>query len=288
MQKIKILDALSKPGRDGSINDDCFGSNDHCVFVIDGATGLADQPVMQDNQSDAAWFARFAAEHFRLQVGAESELRSVIADLSHQARGRFWSAAGGHVERYAWPSASFAMLRIHEQDLEVCGLGDCSVYFQPEGQEVETWSPLPLFSDYESRLAANHMAESSGFNRSGSLLDDQKTLQDLRTIRALQNTIQSGVWTLGLVPEAADHVARHAVPFQKSVRALICSDGFSALVDTYQMYEPETLLTAAGDVGLEALYSELRTIERETDPNGQKFPRYKQSDDATAVLVEIS
>lgn len=288
MRNIRILDAVSKPGRDDSINDDCFGSNDHCVFVIDGATGLSDQPVMQDNESDAAWFARFAAEHFKRHVDGQTELRPVIADLSHQARGRFWSAAGGQIERYAWPSASFAMLRLHENGLEFCGLGDCSLCFRSEGGEIETWSPLPHFSDYESRLAASHMAKSSGFSNSGSLLDNQKTLQDLRTIRALQNTIQSNVWTLGLVPEAADHLARHVLPFQKSIRALICSDGFSALIDTYRTHEPTALLTSAEDAGLESLYSELRMIERETDPDGKKYPRYKQSDDATAVLVEIS
>lgn len=288
MRSLRILDALSKPGREDGINDDCYGSNETGVYVIDGATGLSDRPVMRDCRSDAAWFARFAADHFGRHATAGTDLRAVVADLCHQARGQFWSAAADQVERYAWPSASFAMMRLGEAGLEFFGLGDCSLYFRQEGSAVDSWSPLPQFSDYESRLAAGHMAGSSGFNRSGSLLDDQKTLQDLRTIRALQNTVQSGIWTLGLVPEAADHIARHALPMDRPFRALLCSDGFSALVDTYRAHSPGTLLEAAEESGLDALYGELRTIERESDPDAKKFPRYKQSDDATAVLVEVS
>lgn len=288
MVTINILDCLTQPGRDGSVNDDCHGSNDSSVHVIDGATGLSDRPIMDEMQSDAAWFARFASGHFDTEVTTGADMQLLIADLSERAREQFRSAAGGQVERYAWPSASFTMLRAQRQVLEFYGLGDCTVYFQQPGAEVETWSPLPQFSGYESRLAAGHMAQSKGFNASGSLLGDEKTLQDLRAIRALQNTEQSGVWTLGLVPEAADHIAHHAIPFQKPVRALLCSDGFSALVDTYDSYSPKALIEAAGNQGLESLFSELRQIEREHDPHARKFPRYKQSDDATAVLVEVS
>ena len=243
---------------------------------------------MGEGQSDAAWFASFAADHFDQHVTKDSDLRSVVADLCHRARGQFWAAASDRVERYAWPSASFALLRSSGQRLEFFGLGDCTLYCQPEHGEIETWSPLPQFSGYETRLAAGHIAQSNGFNSSGSLLDDKKALQDLRTIRSLQNTIQSNIWTLGLVPEAADHIATHAIPIDRPVRALLCSDGFSALVDTYDSYDPASLITTAGDRGLEDLFCELRRIEREQDPDAEKFPRYKQSDDATAVLVEVS
>ena len=70
--------------------------------------------------------------------------------------------------------------------------------------------------------------------------------------------------------------------------ALLCSDGFSALISDYQKYTSESLLAAALGNGLQSLMDELRHIETVVDPDAIKFPRFKQCDDATAVLVAWS
>ena len=287
MARLDILDSISEPGRAEGINDDRHGANEACAFVIDGATGLGDETVMQGSGSDAAWFAELAAEHFCENVGQDSDLAAIVAGLSMKARELFLSAAGGPVERFAWPSASFVMLRLCGRELEFCGLGDCTLFHRMLGGDVATWSPLPDFSGFESGLAASHLAQSSGFSDSGSLLGDEKTMQDLRSLRALQNTRESNVWTLGLVPEAARHIVYHRVPLEGSFRALLCSDGFSALVDTYGTHTPHSLVESA-DGNTTGLLRELRQIERDLDPDGRKYPRYKQSDDATAILVETA
>jgi hypothetical protein len=36
------------------------------------------------------------------------------------------------------------------------------------------------------------------------------------------------------------------------------------------------------------MIEELRRFERETDPEGLRYPRFKQSDDTTAILVELT
>jgi len=46
------------------------------------------------------------------------------------------------------------------------------------------------------------------------------------------------------------------------------------------------LVAAARDKGLKALAEELREIE-EGDPEGRQFPRFKKSDDATAILLKL-
>jgi hypothetical protein len=46
-------------------------------------------------------------------------------------------------------------------------------------------------------------------------------------------------------------------------------------------------MMAAKEKGLAALGQELRAIEDE-DSGAEKFPRFKKSDDATALLLEIS
>ena len=52
-------------------------------------------------------------------------------------------------------------------------------------------------------------------------------------------------------------------------------------------YTPEELFAAAVTRGLESLGQELRAVEA-SDPEGVKFPRFKKSDDATALLLRVS
>ncbi|MCB1459818.1 MAG: hypothetical protein KDJ48_11255, partial [Nitratireductor sp.] len=97
-----------------------------------------------------------------------------------------------------------------------------------------------------------------------------------------------GVWTLGLVEEAADHVKVMEAEVRPGDMFLLMSDGFSALSEAYGCHTQTGLLQAAQEPGLAALLRELREVERVLDPDGQQFPRFKRSDDATAILGQIA
>ena len=47
------------------------------------------------------------------------------------------------------------------------------------------------------------------------------------------------------------------------------------------------LVETASREGLSKLLAELRVVEHREDPDGLAFPRFKRSDDATALLFEI-
>lgn len=68
--------------------------------------------------------------------------------------------------------------------------------------------------------------------------------------------------------------------------ALLASDGFYRLVDTYGRYSAEALLQAALADGLAPLYAALRRIE-DADPQCLQYPRLKARDDATAFLLKL-
>ena len=74
---------------------------------------------------------------------------------------------------------------------------------------------------------------------------------------------------------------------RKDALVLIASDGFLALVSDYGAYDMQGLMAAVAEKGLAALGEELRAIE-DHDPLGEKFPRFKKSDDATAILLRVA
>lgn len=282
------MDCLSLAGSARRANEDTFGSTPHCAFVIDGATGLGDTQQLETETSDAAWLADHARNHLEENLQGASSLDFLIRDLSQQMRQSFFELASEeNIPRYAWPTASFALLYGSNGKLTFAGLGDCTLYVQSK-TGVQTLNPLKEFATVEAVHAAHHLQKSGGFSQQNNLLNDPDTLATLRQIRSLQNTSESGIWTLGLEPKAADHLHTEDLNVEAHGVALLCSDGFSALVNDYRQYTPASLLTAAMTDGLQPLMDELRNIETAVDPQGSKFPRFKQSDDATALLVSWS
>lgn len=73
------------------------------------------------------------------------------------------------------------------------------------------------------------------------------------------------------------------------IRALLMSDGFYRLVDTFSAYRDDATLFAVAlqPKGLTTLLAELRARE-DADPECIAHPRLKPKDDATALLVEFA
>ncbi len=286
--EITVVEALTDPGSADRANEDRYGANDACAFVIDGATGLGERQIMTEAGSDAGWLADLAAEAFQQNVSSATALSDVVRGIAEQAEHGYSSAANGEaMPRYAWPTASFAMLRATDDGLRFAGLGDCTLLLERSDGRVEMHSPLPLIGEVEARGAAYHIRRLGGIGASGSLVRHAETLAHLREIRQHHNTPASGVWTLGLVPDAADHLVDIALE-PGSFTGLLCSDGFAALVETYGRHTPQSLIAAAKAKGLATLMDELRDIEHRIDPQALKYPRFKRSDDATAMLLSVS
>ena len=94
-------------------------------------------------------------------------------------------------------------------------------------------------------------------------------------------------WLFTPDKRAAAHAQRKIVKAQRGALLLLASDGFLALAADYGAYDAAGLMAAAKARGLAALGAELRDIEND-DASGDKFARFKKSDDATALLLGIA
>jgi hypothetical protein len=99
--------------------------------------------------------------------------------------------------------------------------------------------------------------------------------------RSFRNTT-GGYWVAGSKPEAATHAITGQVPMTDVRRAAALSDGAAALVE-YGLTDWKGLLDVLEHDGPASLVARVREAER-TDPDGKRWPRFKPSDDATAIL----
>ncbi len=278
---LELIDALSAPGNPAKPNDDAWMCAGALAAVIDGATGLGEN--LLPGGSDAAWLAHRAADRLAAHAasGAAAALASVAADLEDAyASERLRPPA----ETWEVPFASMMLVETQGADLSAHWFGDCGALVRRPDAACEV-----IGEAFGKRVAeaakARQLANTHGGELGGAVVREV-FLPALRASRARYNT-EGGPWILGPTRACVAHAKRAAVHAPAGSLVLLASDGFLALGTDYGRYDAAGLIAAAERRGPAALLEELRAIERE-DLTGVRYPRFKTSDDATAVLLRVT
>jgi serine/threonine protein phosphatase PrpC len=237
------------------------------IGIADGAT-----PLNNDHSIDPGEFARAAlrelSAHSHLATSRmfEQAIRSVRSERASQ-------------EQNASCTVAIATARGRSADLAV--LGDCLIVAQLRGGDHVVLKDERLESrDLKaSLLIARSISE-------GLSLEEALTraMPLLRRHRSQMNRPGS-YWTFADDDRASGELVQRRVPQDAIEAMLLCTDGFSRVIDPFSLVDNEPgLLRAALKRGLERLASELREAEL-ADNSVQSFPRLSVTDDATAILV---
>jgi hypothetical protein len=276
---LTFVEAISLAGDRAKQNDDACGFVRDCAWVIDGATDLDNAPL-SGAKSDASWVAHFINSYFHGRA-ADRDLRRLIEGASVAARENFLRAAGGPpVERWKWPIASLLVCAEHDDQIVGLHLGDCRVFALGDDGALLEGGPAASHAVDETKLAASQI------DTGKPLLDRSNTISMLRTMRASLNQ-PGAAWTFSLDPQCAHHASMWTLKLHRPAHILLASDGFAALADRYGAYDGAGLVRAALDKGLQELGRELRAIEI-ADSSAARHPRFKASDDATALLMRLT
>lgn len=273
---LTFVEAVSLAGDRAKQNDDAFGFAGARAWVLDGATDLDNAPFM-GGASDAAWIAHFA--NARLH-GATQDLRGAIRDASSAAAAAFAAQLQGRAfERWQSPISSLLMIEENDDGVHGVDLGDSRVFALDAAGAVHVAGGPPDAADSESTLAAQQT------DADKPLLRRTETIQMLRRMRAELNR-EGASWAFCLDPACAEQARAWAFQLARPAHVLLMTDGFAALADRYRAYDVAGLVRAALEKGLQELGRELRAIEHE-DAGGAAHPRFKKSDDATALLMRL-
>lgn len=283
MPDLHIIDSLTDAGHSARINEDALAWNASAAFVLDGATTLGPSAVAPP-LTDAAWLSRFVSDRLRDGLVAGMATADAIRSAIDEAARQFGEMAGDAPEPWQLPVASLLGVR---SDGALFGLGDAVAFIREGDAAAVRWTPSAYVRDTERDAASAALARNGGFSEVGAAYDEAQALQDLRRKRMFHNQPGGASWLVGVVPEAADHLRVRPLHLSAEVTLLLCTDGFAELADHYGRYDADGLIDAVLQRGLQSLCAELRHIERHEDPDGVRYPRFKQSDDATALLVRL-
>lgn len=277
---LTVIDAVCLAGSRTKQNDDALGWTAGRAFVFDGATDLHDAPLTPA-ASDAAWIARFAVGRF-MAAPDDEDLASLVRRVSAEARAAFDACLRGRPWPEPWmlPIASMMAVTETADGLAALNLGDCRLFALDAAGQAQTFGAAPQAKDEETAAAARLAAPTA----SGANYRSPEALAVLRAQRAAQNAGATAVF--GVFPDCADLARAARLVLPRPAFALLATDGFAALCDAYGAYSPQAFVEAALEEGLAALAEELRAIET-ADDAGARHPRWKRSDDATAILVRL-
>jgi Stage II sporulation protein E (SpoIIE) len=277
-----VLDRISWPGSIDRANEDTCGSAGDWAWVIDTFIPPG-TPAALHPQSDAAWLAGFAGERLAALASQATDGVMLVRRVMTDARDAFLAKTPSERQDFmTWPAGAMTLLRGGDGRLDIWTFGDTTAFIRPPDGTLRTIGEAPELRVAESAKAAEFL-KVTGATPKG-LLTTPLVRQWLSDRREQQRTGE-GMPLLGLRPEAAEKLRHDRAELASGTIVLLTSDGFSALVDLYRHVDAKGLVETALSFGLESLVREARRIETEVDPDGRSFPRFKQSDDATALLV---
>ncbi|RYY27422.1 MAG: hypothetical protein EOP62_07575 [Sphingomonadales bacterium] len=269
--QLDVLQSISLAGNSAVPNDDRSGSSARLAWVIDGATDLG-PPGLVGSQGGAAWLASEAQAGFF--TAADAPIAQIYAHVGARLIAAYAAARTREPEgRWELPIASAIAARLTPDALEIGWLGDCAALHLRDGT-VTRLGPQGDRGAESARAASLAQHGLGNVKRNAPILADLRATRGRPTMRVLSVDPQHMV------------VETQSVACAPRDELLLMTDGFATLIDDYAIHDPASLMAALAEKGLATLAAELRAIERE-DAACTRYPRFKTSDDATALWLRI-
>jgi hypothetical protein len=274
----RSLDRLSLAG--SRVNEDGAGLRGRFAWIIDGATGLSDEPVTRAG-SDASWLAQAMGERlteFSGEAGGDI-LGRLDDDL--QAAFEMATAHAAGIEDHHAPSACLGLIEAGpgvNGGIAIRGrfLGDV-VALVPSEHGIARWSDERAKPFERKTLTALGAME----HEPGTM--PEAVRRQIGENRTMLNR-PDGYWVVNpRRPWAGQELIFEAI-VKPGTPIVLATDGFMRLADVFGAYSESSLhaALAAGRGG--ELMQELRERER-GDLMAGAYPRVKTHDDATFLVI---
>lgn len=268
---IATVSAPSRP------SEDFVAATDDLVIVLDGATtpGHLDTGCTHGTR----WFARTLGVEIFTQLAPRpgiplaEGLADAIAAVAEKHGQTCDTSHPGH------PSATVAILRESAETYDYLVLADSTV-------AINTAAGIEAITDDRLDTVATEYHHALRSAPQGT--DEHATaFGNLTTALRRHRNQAGGFWVAAIDPEAAHQALAGSVERSKVISAAVLSDGASIIVDRFHLMEWPAAFELLASAGPSGLIDKVRKAEL-SDATGERWPRGKVHDDATAVYCEPS
>lgn len=268
---------------DNGINEDRYGYSNGFFWVMDGATGLNEKNLV-DKKSDAMWFTNWWNRYLHYTLKDSSDIVEVIYSGIEQIKDEFLSQVDtSDIHKINFPSASIAVVKLEGNRISYFILGDCRIYVEnSKGNNVIMDNRVNALDE----IVFDKMGKIEDFENMPLFLSRYMVMLQIIENRLLNNT-DEGYWILSFSKKAAEKAMVGEFTIDETSKILICSDGFYAASEKYNIVSDENLLSETAKKGVVGMCMDIRKFEG-TKEKICKIPRFKDRDDCTAILIEFN
>ncbi len=262
----------TEPGTPGRENEDFAAVLPGAVIVIDGAS--APEGLESGCSHSVAWYARTLGG---LLAGAITDPSLTLAEALEASIERIVLAHADtcDVDNPHSPSATVAAARTTGDRLEYLALADSTLLLGRPHDE-----PLAITDD-RLELLRKRIDDPENPPPTGNSPHAFALLSRAEKFAAWRNR-PGGFWVAGTDPAAAREAVTGTVPLQEVTSVSALTDGATRLTDLFALHTWTTTLRILDTEGPAGLIQRTRAAET-ADPAGERWPRPKTSDDATAI-----
>lgn len=261
----------SSPGTPGRPNEDWLGATPDVVVVLDGVSAPRNDTGCRHG---TPWFVRGLGSHILAQASdPEQTLPEVLGVAISAVAMRHRDTCD--LAHPGTPSAAVALVRQTSHVVEYFVLADTVVLVDTaQGLTVVTDPRVEDVVQDERATALSHPIGTDAHTHALQAMIEKQ--------RLLRNQ-PGGYWVAQNDPVAAEHAVTGTVPIDTVRGGAALSDGVGRLVDLFGKESWDSLYASMHRDGVVTIVEQVRELEQ-GDPDGLIWPRYKTSDDATAML----
>lgn len=263
--------------------------DDNYVLLLDGATGLEKDIIRKEEscKTDAVWFVRRFAYYVEQYMDSSIEVKELVKKCISQVKNDYEGLV--KEERFRdpmyEPSASMALVKRTKERIELLVMGDISLLLKNEQGEVSHIRDEAV-SNFDDLVILELVKLSQSLNKDViDVIKDDK-IQTLLRANRLKKNKKDGYCILGMDENAVENGMYFCFEETQFTEMLFATDGFMAYYDKYHLCpEAKDLLKLVGTHKMEWVLDKIRDVEI-ADSKCNQYPRFKQSDDATAILID--
>ncbi|WP_156857567.1 hypothetical protein [Oceanobacillus sp. AG] len=275
---------------DSQINEDsCVVNEAAQVFAaIDGATGLFGAPgylASQTLQEGLSKMTESSSLYQSIQQ-ANERLGTKMVDYYETNIGKLASPVITEIPKSQRSTAGIAAVKIHPErkNLEYVHAGDCMLFLRYKTGEIRsvTYDGIHYFDD----LAIKEMVRLREEDPPISQQEIQQSVNAILLSNKEKLNTNEGYGIIDGSEEALEYISYGRLPLHKVTDLLLVSDGLLLPTDGT---ETDIWMETAKLVFEHGLHSLVAAVERreEWDADCEMYPRFKQRDDKTGILLKF-
>ncbi|AWS45909.1 integrase [Streptosporangium sp. 'caverna'] len=270
------LTLATEPAYPDRPNEDFIGATPDAIVLLDGAGTPAD--LKSGCSHGVAWYSHTLGSTLLagMTQSADSLTTTLAAGIKATASMHDFCCDLSHPGS---PSATVVMLRRTADTLDWLVLADSVLVL-----DLLDADPMVICDEREA-LTGNRYRGPMNAAAGGSPEHLQALSRYMEAMRAHRN-VDGGFWVASVDPLAAEQALTGTVPAALVRATAILSDGASRLVDRFGLATWRRALDLLDDSGPEELIRQVRLAEH-SDPGGERWPRGKTFDDATAAYLVL-